>query len=169
MEVRRVGDLEISQDTAFQNREWVVQRVGWVIWLAVIGAALAGLMGNGPLTHATAGAEGDPLRVQYDRFVRHAAPEKLEIALQPGAVQGKQARVWIDREYLEGLQLQNITPEPSSMEAALDRIIYTFDLDKQGEATTVVFDLEHESNGPKVVRVGLGDRQVASFTQFAYP
>ena len=169
MGVERVGDLEISQDTAFQRREWGVQRVGWVVWLAVIVAALVGLMGEGPLSAATAGVQDDPLRVQYHRFVRHAAPRTLEIELQPGTVQGRQARVWINREYLEGLQIQDITPEPSSVEAASDKVIYVFDLDEKGERTTMLFDLEHESMGRKLARVGLGDRQVVSFTQFVYP
>ncbi len=169
MGIQRVGDLEISNDPEFQRREWSAQRVGWVVWLAVIVAALAGLMGEGPLSDATAGAEDDLLRVQYHRFVRHAAPRTLKIQLQPGAVQGKQARVWINQEYLEGLEIQDITPEPSSVEAASGRVIYVFDLDKKGEPATILFDLEHESIGRKVARVGLDDRQVVSFTQFVYP
>ncbi len=167
--IERVGDLEVSQDPAFQRREWRVQRVGWVVWVLVMLAGLAGLAGEGPLSTATAGEQGAPLQVRYHRFVRHFAPRTLEIELQPGAVQEKQARVWIDREYLKGLQIQNITPQPSSAEAASDRITYVFDLDRKGAPTTIVFDVQHESYGRKVARVGLGDRQAVTFTQFVYP
>ncbi len=169
MGMDRVGDLEISHDPAFQRREWTAQRVGWVVWLAVIVAALAGLMGEGPMSDATAGADGGPLQVEYHRFVRHAAPETIRIHLRPGAVQGKQARVFVSREYLEGLQIEDVTPELSSMEAVQDGTVYVFDLGAAGAPATIVFDVQHEPMGLTDARVRLGEQEAVSFSQFVYP
>ena len=59
--MKRVGDLELNQDLAFQYREWAVQRGSrWVLAVFVIAAAL-GAFGGGPLTHARAGAPGSPV------------------------------------------------------------------------------------------------------------
>jgi len=31
VELKRVGDLEVNEDMAFQRRDWAVQRVRWVV------------------------------------------------------------------------------------------------------------------------------------------
>ncbi len=95
---QRVGDLQVMQDLDFEHRSWGVQRVGWVILSLILGAASLGLLGEGPLSDAIAGEDGAPLQIQYGRFVRHRGSMQMEINLQPGAVQGDEARVWVDRQ-----------------------------------------------------------------------
>lgn len=53
---RKRRDLDIDEDLNFQNKEWLVQRVGtWLLFAVVLGAAL-GLTGmGGPLSKGQAG------------------------------------------------------------------------------------------------------------------
>jgi hypothetical protein len=44
------GDLELDQDLAFERRTWTVERVAWVAMGLMGIAALAGLLGPGPLS-----------------------------------------------------------------------------------------------------------------------
>lgn len=98
--ISQVGDLQVDQDLNYQQREWLVERVAWAVLALVVLAALAGLLGGGPLSQATAGGEGWPLQVQYGRFVHHRGPTDIQIQLQPDAVQGDKARVEVDRQWL---------------------------------------------------------------------
>lgn len=167
--MQRVGDLQVMQDLDYEHRSWRVERIGWVILSLILVAALLGLLGNGPLSAATAGDDGAPLQVQYGRFVRHRGPTQMEIRLQPGAVQGDEARVWVDREYLNGVDLQTVIPEPDSVEAGTDRYVYVFKLSEPGAGTGIIFDLVPIQDGIQNVRVGLDGGPDLSFIQVVWP
>jgi hypothetical protein len=167
--VQRVGTLEVAQDLEFQRRSWTVQRIGWVVMALVIVAALLGLFGPGPLSSATAGEQGGALWAEYRRFGRYASPSTLRIHLGTGAARDGEARVWLSREYLEGVRIQHITPEPDSVEAGLDRITYAFRVAEPGQPVAVTFHLELQQIGPTTGRVGLPDGPSLTFSQFVYP
>ena len=60
-ERREAADLAIREDMRHQRLEWAVERVGWAAVALVLVAALAGLLGHGPLSRATAGEPGSRL------------------------------------------------------------------------------------------------------------
>lgn len=167
MSVQRVGDMELEQDLTFQRRSWRVQRIGLVVWILVMLAAVAGLLGGGPLSDATVGASG-LFQVQYERFVRHGAPTLLEIQLEAGAVQDE-ARVWIDKVYLQGVQIQTTYPEPDSVEAGADGLTYVFKLDEPGQPTSIIFNVMYEPIGLHQGRIALDDGEPVNFSHFIYP
>ena len=76
MGMRRVGDLEVSQDLDHEKKFWLVQRIGWALLFLLWLAGVAGLFGSGPLSGSTASAPD--LRLEYDRFVRGAPAELSE-------------------------------------------------------------------------------------------
>jgi hypothetical protein len=136
-----------------------------VIISLIMAAVFVGLLGDGPFSAATAGAEGTPLQIQYGRFARHRASVQMTIKLQPGAVPGDEARVWIDQGYLGGVELQNIIPEPDSVEAGPDRYVYVFKLSEPDAGAEFNFDLMPVRNGVRQVRVGLQGAQELQSTQ----
>lgn len=168
--VRRVSDLEINEDLGYQRRNWAAQRLGWAVMSAVVLAALLGLLGgSGPLSGAAAGGEGSPVSVEeYQRFVRYGAPTTLRLRLEGASGEGR-ARVWLDRGYLEGYEVQRVTPQPEEVVAGPERITYVFDLAEGAERVVVVFDLQPDVVGPLEGRVGTGGGASLRFRQFAYP
>jgi hypothetical protein len=114
--LERVGDLEIEQNLAQQRREWTIQRIGWVVMVLLALAALLGLFGGGPFSEGTAGDRDGPLWVEYPRFARLQAPAELRLHVGSEAVPGNEARVWLDRDFIENVQIQHITPEPDRVE-----------------------------------------------------
>ena len=165
--MQRVGDLEVGQDLDFQRREWAVQRLGWAVVALILVAALLGLLGPGPLSRGT--AEEGPLRVGYQRFERKHAPTKLRIAAAPGAAPQGQLRLWLDRRYLAGVEVQQIEPEPDRVEVAGDRVVFTFEVAEPDRPSEVVVPLEHDAWGVKTARVGLVDGPDLAFRQVVYP
>ncbi|MGH7964579.1 MAG: hypothetical protein ACRERD_22680 [Candidatus Binatia bacterium] len=168
-DIRRVGDLELNQDLDFQHRSWIVQRIGWAVMALVVLAALLGLLGPGPLSSTVVGIRGAPLWGEYDRFAHYQAPTQLRIHLQLGTQREGEARVWLDRNYLDSVQVKNVIPQPDSVEAGPDRLIYTFRVSEPSQPAIVTFYLEPEQIGPLSGRVGLDRGQSLSFRQFIYP
>ena len=164
----RVGDLEIDQDLDFERRSWTAQRIAWVLTALVLLAALAGLCGPGPLSETTAG-EGGPISLEYSRFERRHAPNSMLIHLGSGSTRDGKAQVWMDREFMENIEVHRISPEPERVELQPDRLVYEFPVPDASRPTAVSLFYEAERLGVRSGRIGLVGGQPVSFTQLVFP
>jgi hypothetical protein len=162
-----VGDLEHNRDLLFQRREWAIQRAGWLVMLAIIAAALIGLLGSGPLSSAT--AEAGSLQLEYSRFERHHAPTALEVSVARSATNQDQVEVWVSSDYLARIEITSIVPEPEEVSEAGDRVVYRFNIDDQSEASVIRIALEPDEPGFTTGRIGVIDGPELMFSQFVYP
>jgi hypothetical protein len=168
----RVGEMEVGQDLEFQRRSWWWQRVGWALMVLTLVAALLGLFGSGGLLAAAeAGGRGSALWVEYNRFGRLDAEDTtLRVHLEQGAASGGGlVRLWLSREYLEGVVIRTITPEPESVEAGPDRFTYVFRASDPSRPVVLTFHLEPDRMGRLPGQIGLEGGQTISFSQFIYP
>ncbi len=165
----RVGDLEIEQDHDFQRRSWRLQRVGWIVLVVVIAAALLGLFGSGPLAHTTVGAPGDPLRLEYDRSGRFDAPSTLTALLRPSTRRPGEAILHLDRGFTDHFQIERVQPTPDRTEAGPDHSVYAFRVTGPGEPVRVTFRLRPDRVGPLTGRVRQDGGSWLTCTQFVYP
>jgi hypothetical protein len=166
---RRVGAIEVNQDLSHLQRSWKAQRVGWTFMLILVLAAFLGLFGKGPLASARVGDAGDPLRLEYDRLARHASLTRLRIFLAPGAVEGGKARVWIGREYLQGVEIEQITPEPEGVASDGRGLIYVFPIAGSAQPTVILFVIQPDEYGYRSGEIGLPGRPRLRFAQFVFP
>ena len=125
-EVGRAGDLDITQDLDFQRRQWMIQRVGWVTMGLVMIAGLIGLMGTGPLSKTSTGDPDDGLQINFQRFDRRHAPSEMRIDIAGDAIYEGEAQVWIDRRFLDRIELEQVIPEPEDVRSEPNREIYVF-------------------------------------------
>ncbi len=169
MGIERVGDLEVGQDLDFERRSRWVQKIGWSIFGLIIVAALMGIFGGGGPLNVTTVGQGSPLEVEYERFARHSGPTEMLIRLGPDTVQGEEARVWIDREYLNAIKIEKVEPEPESVEAGQDRLTYIFKLERPDIPTTFLFHITPQEMGLYSIRVGIDGGKELRFSQFTYP
>jgi len=170
MTIQRVGDLEIEQDLRFQRREWRVQRIGWLLMALLICAALLGVFGGGGLlTGASDSAAGGAAKISYQRFARLSAPASLKVRFPESAVQNGMLQVAVERDYIEGVQIEHITPEPESVEVTADAIVYTFAVGDPSGAGQVAFHYTTESIGLVSGWVELADTERLTLRQFVYP
>jgi hypothetical protein len=167
--IQQVGDLEVSQDLGFQRRAWAVQRVSWGVMALLLLGGLAGLLGPGPLSQQKAGDSSQPLSLEYDRFGRFKTPTTLKIHLGQSGRSSQQVRVWLNRDYLEHVQIRQVTPQPDTVEAGADRMVYVFRQTQPNQPTSVIFHLEPEHIGSLPGKVGLASGQPLNFSQFIYP
>ncbi|HEU4684777.1 MAG TPA: hypothetical protein VFS39_09785, partial [Nitrospira sp.] len=108
--LKRIGDLDIHQDLAFQRRSWRLQRVGWGVLAVIALAGLLGLFGQGPFSRTTAADPSLPFSVEYDRFARFRSPMILRILLNEEHPPRAMLDVWVSRAYLDHVQITGITP-----------------------------------------------------------
>jgi len=161
---------EIHQDLPFQQRLWKFQRIAWGVMAAIAVAALLGLFGTGPLDEATAGREGSPLWLEFNRFGRlQSETSTLKVHLGPHAAVGSQARFWLGRDYLESIQIQQITPRPESVEAGPDRDTFVVRVSDPSRDSLVTLYFDPEKMGPLPGRGGLEGGKPLTFSQFIYP
>jgi hypothetical protein len=135
--------------------------------VAIIIAALIGLLGAGPLSSAT--AEAGPLQLQYSRFERRHAPTELEATVASGGVSQGQVEVWISTDYLERIEITSIVPEPEDVREVDGRVVYRFSIDNQTQTPTMLFALEYDDPGITTGRIGLVDGPELALWQLVYP
>ena len=145
------------------GRGRAASRVGRAI---VIAAGLAGLLGPGPLSNATAGG-GDAPEVRYERFVRHGGQTDLTIRFT--ARDSGPLRVAISREYLAAFHLQQILPMPRGVHAAGDMLSYTFEGPQETGQVELKFVLQPDELGFHEASISAGAGSAASIRQLTYP
>jgi len=165
----RVGELEIEEDLDFQRRMWRVQQIGWALLVLVVVAALLGLFGKGPLSRAVAGRAGVPFQVEYERFGRYKAPMRMTIHIGPGVAEQGQIRLWLAREYLEAIQIQQIVPEPADVVSDGTGATYVFQVADSSAPNTVSVDFVAEQFGLETVRIQVDEWPPLRFRQLIYP
>ena len=167
----RADGLEVNEDPAFQRRDWAAERVGWAAMAAVIVAALLGLFGQGIFGKGTVGDAGAQISVdEYDRFLRFGKPTTLSVRLDPASATDGEMRVWVSREYLQGFQIQGISPQPDRAMTGPERMTYAFGVGVgTGGPATITFELQPDKVGLVEGRVGLDGGRSLRLRQFAYP
>jgi hypothetical protein len=166
---KKVSGIDVNEDMDFQRREWLVQRVAWLIMAFLLLAAALGLFGRGPLSRATAGQEGGPLWVTYERLDRYQAPTELEIIAGPNTAQGEELRLTLNQEFLDRIEIDGIEPEPDSVEAAGKEQVYVFKVADPSLPTVVHISYQFTRPGSALIELGLEEGSLLNFNQFVFP
>lgn len=162
--LKRVGDLEIDQHLGIQAFSWRLQQFGQVAIVLVLVAALAGLLGRGPLSRARVG-EASSFEVEYGRFERRTQETSLVVRL--GSPPSGLAQLWVDASYVAAQPFQQVFPEPERVELRDGRLVMT--LRVSGARPEIVITTRPEAFGSMRVRMGLVDGPDVAFDQFVYP
>jgi hypothetical protein len=162
-DVRRIEDLDINQDLKFERRSWRVRQVASIVFAALLVAALLGVFGSGLVSDATRESDAKSFAVEYDRFLRFGAPATVHVELRSG---GSETNVSLSRSYLSQFDVRGIKPQPESVTALPDRLVFTF---KYEAPSRVDFNLLPRHAGRQRGTVTVDGEDSASFSQWVYP
>ena len=141
---KRISGIDIDEDFKFQQREWLFQKVGWVvIWLLLV-AALLGVFGKGPLSEAQVNDPTGVLTVNYTRLERYRSPTTMEVIVGPDQASGGKFAITLDRQFVDRIDIERIDPEPDSVKSEMSRIAYEFELEDPAQPAHVLIDYEFE-------------------------
>jgi hypothetical protein len=160
--------LEIEEDPDHEQREWLLQRIGWALVGGLLLAGMLGLFGGGPLTHATLRHPQAGLQVSYDRYIRRNASTSLRVIVEPEA-DGRTARFWISRSYLEHFNVASVMLEPERTEHSQDRVIFHVPMQQPSLAASVTFQMEADEIGRVEGRIGTSGGRSLPIEQVVYP
>ncbi len=168
--VKQAGGLQVGEDLEFQEKEWKAQRLVWALFALLLLLAAAGLFGDGFLAHARAGEEGENLWVNYQRFARIFSPQKMQVSVRPQAFSAQDAvEIRVDREFIEGVRIESIEPEPSSVELQADSYVYTFEVGELQQAHEIDFDVQFLRIGFHRAWFGVPAGDEVHLAYFVYP
>jgi hypothetical protein len=163
----RKGDFakEMLESMPFQRREWLIQRVGWVLIALVLLAGLLGLLGRGPLGQRT--SVNAALQVEYEWLARRDAQTTWTLTpLQP-PVDGRH-RVALDANWARHFHIHSIHPEPQSAQLAEGHWVYEFEAREMRELP-IVFHVEARKMGRLEGSVVFNDAPPLQIAVFVYP
>jgi hypothetical protein len=163
------GGLDLPEGHGVTRAEWWFHRIGWLLFASIILAALAGLLGPGPMSAQTAAAP-PLLKVDYNAFVRRHSPETLRVQYGSGSVRRSVAVLYLNSAFLEAIELTSVQPEPREVALVGSRHRFTFDVPHPVEPTTIIFRYQPERSFARVpVRVALQNGPTVVFSQVTYP
>jgi hypothetical protein len=161
--------LEIAQDLKFERRSWRAERIAWVVSALILLAALLGFLGPGPLGKATAASSNKALSVEYYRMERYEAPVELRISASGSLAKDGELRLWIDRHFVEAVEIKRIDPEPEHAEINGERFVYVFKTAAAPSTIKLFFHLEPNKFGKTPAQLGVVDGPELQFSQFYLP
>lgn len=167
--VKRIEDLEIDQDLAFERSDHRAQRVGQVFMAIIVAGALLGAFGAGPISLTEVRDSSGRLSVTYERFGRRGATTSVTLEVAGGVAQNGEVDIWVSSDYLDKMRVEGITPAPDQVASADDGAVYSFLVDEPGDPLTVNFDLTIESMGRESGRWGLKNGDIVELTQYFAP
>lgn len=164
-----MSDAQRDLDGIGQAEHPRARRVGPLILTLILLAALAGLIGPGPLSWTSAVDDAGLVGLQYSRFIRNIAATNLQVAVRSDPAQPRSARLWISSEYLTGINVQQITPQPDTSTAVNGGSVLEFPVSGPAETVTVQIQLQSNQIGLLRGQIGAPDREPIRFWQFVYP
>lgn len=160
------SELQLEEPEVAGPRTAALQRGAWVVFALIALAALAGLIGPGPLSSATATDPSGLVQLDYDRFTRNQGDTSMELQVAPA--QPDVAEVWISTEFLSGVQVQQVRPEPDTWTAANGGDVLTFLVDGT-DPVTVEMQVRPDHIGLLRGAIGVPGGEPVEFWQFGYP
>ena len=161
-------ELQLSDDAAFHKREQAFKRVGVAALYAVLVAALAGLFGSGPLSHASARSADGSVRVDYDRIVRANAPTELRFHVPYARKVDGSVELWLDQSFAQSIMIEQIVPAPVRTRIVDGRLKAEIVAAAADTALGITLTYRPKSLGSTVIDVGVDAGQV-HLRQFVFP
>jgi hypothetical protein len=167
--IKKVGDLQINEDMEFQRRSWIIQRIGWAVSALVILLAALGLFGDGVLSDTQAGQKEGALWLEYPRFERFEDEFRIKVYANEGEAKEGELRIQVDRNYLEDIEVNSISPVPDNEIQDENWITYVFKTNGGSSPFAAYFYVIPRKAGPLSGTFQLQNGDPVRFSQFIFP
>jgi hypothetical protein len=162
-----VNEKPVDEQLQFYRRLHWVQRIGRGLMAAIAIAAMAGVLGAGPLSYAkTISPSG--ISVEYERFARRHAPMEVLYRVPANKRSGETMNLHMPQSSLEKINITSIVPVPAAERGNGAEVVYSF-ATAADEDLLIRIRYEFESVGSVPIRLSLPSGESVEFTTFVYP
>lgn len=167
--MQEIGDLQINEDIAFQEKEWTAQRVGWAAMILIVLLAAAGLFGHGPISWTSAATDDGDLEVSFERFGRRGGSQAVTITAAASAATSSSWEIDVSRDYTGAVQINSVTPQPDSVETIQGALRYTFPQAEPGADLEVTLSITPDTLWGASGDIRLAGGEPVTVRQFFFP
>ncbi|SFU16045.1 hypothetical protein SAMN05192562_10796 [Kosakonia arachidis] len=157
----------VSENARALNFEAGFRRVGALVLLAMIIAALSGVFSGGYFSSADKSNADQTLKIHYERFGRLQNEETLKITLQTQAA--KKYVISLGGAFNENYQHGNVWPQPDSMHSRGETLYLVYNNITHSGNFTVWLTTTPDKPGKSINTVAVNDEAAVRFWQFIYP
>ena len=161
--------IDLEDNKSLQRKEWLTQRVGWVLWSAILFAGCLGLLGSGPLSSARNTDSDGTFSVEYNRFLHYHHPTELRVLISDSLAAGRELEVKLTQGLLNRVQIKRIEPEPMRASLVGNGVVYTFSRLDSANSSEIVFHLDFERIGQSRGIIEVDGKVPIVLSQFVYP
>lgn len=160
-------DHPIKEDMRWIRREWLIQRIGEYVLIALVILGACGLFSKGVLSNGSARSPDGTIQVEYERFGR--VESNMDMRIRYNAPVTDRFTVTIGGGALDNLQIQTLQPQPLEAVTIGSDLRLTFSSRDTGPDHAIWLGLQPRNPGRIAVSVSSGDHPPARFTQWIYP
>jgi hypothetical protein len=131
-------------------------------------AALAGLLGDGPLGKSAMRTGDGSLRAEYLRFIRYHSPAELKIDIGAEATRHGVLELRIGNRFAHNVEIKHIEPEPELVTTGPEFCTYQIRVETNA-ATQIRVRFEATHFGRLTYPIMLADKQTMQLSHFAFP
>jgi hypothetical protein len=160
--------LDLDDEEKFLERSWLIQRIGWVVMIIIVVAAIIGLFGGGPVSSASAGTLDSGLEIRYERFARMHAVTEARVRAAHAAPGDSMIAVWVSERWIGRFDVQSINPEPARTSVRGRGRTYEF-VAADTSSVEIILELRPTKMGPTTGMISLIGGPSVPIRQFIYP
>jgi hypothetical protein len=157
-----------TNDFHFHRKQFLAERVGWLLMAVYLAWALLGGFGEGWISQKQASNDAQSCAIDYERFGRREAPSKLRVQLQPDA-SPQDVALRLNREFVDRVRIERITPAYQKMEGDEDSVTLSFTMTPQTTEHSFLIEYKPLHVGTLHVAVQPAGAGEVAFDQFIYP
>jgi len=164
-----MGDLQVAEMAApTWRRIAAIQKMGLALFLLLLLAGLAGLLGKGPLSSTRAGEKDSLLWADYCRFVRYHGPTEIQIHLGAPLTTNGLVQLQISKEFAAEMEIDHVQPKPIEITGGADSFVYAFKV-RTNETVQITLQVQPNHFGKLNYQLGVAGGPSFSLKHFAYP
>jgi hypothetical protein len=162
----RNRNYPVQEHMRWQRIEWRIQRLGYVILLAVVISGACGLFSKGFLSDREIVSSNGMLHVKYERFGRQQSDMAMTLRLQP---QRALYHVTLSGDGVDNFQLQSIQPQPLRAESRDRSLTLWYQTQSLNHGASIWLGGQPQSPGKYTFVISDSEGDNVQFTQWVYP
>jgi hypothetical protein len=159
--------VPIQENLRWIRREWLIQRIGEYVLIALVILGACGLFSKGVLSNGSARSPDGTIQVEYERFGR--VESNMDMRIRYNAPVTDRFTVTIGGGALDNLQIQTLQPQPLEAVTIGSDLRLTFSARNTGPDHAIWLGLQPRNAGRIHVTIHGDGHAPARFTQWIYP